>query len=56
MPTNTQMQTKTDQEFAKLTDDELAKEIGFDIYTDEFWQKGMEQAREFIDQLEKTIQ
>ena len=34
---------------------QLAKEIGFDIYTDEFWQKGMEQAREFIDQLEKTI-
>jgi oligoendopeptidase F len=34
---------------------ELAKEIGFDIYTDEFWQKGMDQAMEFVDQLEKTV-
>ncbi len=34
---------------------ELAKEIGFDIYTDEFWQKGMEQAKEFIDQLERIV-
>lgn len=34
---------------------ELAKEIGFDINTDEFWQKGMEQAKEFIDQLESTL-
>ena len=34
---------------------DLAKEIGFDIYADEFWQKGMEQAKEFIDQLEKTL-
>ncbi len=41
---------------SSLSPTELAKEIGFDIYTDEFWQKGMEQAREFIDQLEKTLQ
>jgi len=34
---------------------ELAKEIGFDINSDEFWQKGMEQAKEFIDQLEKIL-
>jgi oligoendopeptidase F len=34
---------------------ELAKEIGFDIYTDEFWQKGMEQAKDFVDQLERTF-
>jgi oligoendopeptidase F len=34
---------------------DLAEEIGFDITKEEFWQKGMEQAREFIDLLEETI-
>jgi oligoendopeptidase F len=40
---------------SSLSPGELAKEIGFDIYTDEFWQKGMDQAKEFVDQLEKTV-
>jgi len=34
---------------------DLAKEIGFDITKEAFWEKGMEQAREFIELLEKTI-
>jgi oligoendopeptidase F len=34
---------------------ELAAEIGFDITDEAFWEKGMEQAREFIDMLEKTL-
>jgi oligoendopeptidase F len=31
----------------------LAAELGFDISTKEFWAKGMEQARDFIEQIEK---
>ena len=31
---------------------ELAKELGFDISSEEFWQKGIDQAEEFIRQLE----
>ncbi len=34
---------------------ELAAEVGFDITDKTFWEKGIEQAREFIDMLEKTI-
>ncbi|MCW3982181.1 MAG: M3 family oligoendopeptidase [Candidatus Bathyarchaeota archaeon] len=34
---------------------DMAAELGLDITTEEFWEKGMEQAREFIDMLEKTI-
>ncbi len=34
---------------------ELAAEVGFDITDETFWEKGIEQAREFIDMLEKTI-
>ncbi|MCW4051841.1 MAG: M3 family oligoendopeptidase [Candidatus Bathyarchaeota archaeon] len=33
---------------------DLAAELGFDIREESFWEKGMEQAREFIDLLEKT--
>jgi oligoendopeptidase F len=32
---------------------QLARELGFDITTEEFWQKGIRQAEEFITQLEK---
>ena len=34
---------------------DMAAELGLDITREEFWEKGMEQAREFIDMLEKTI-
>jgi oligoendopeptidase F len=34
---------------------ELAAEIGFDITTEEFWQKGIDQFSEFIDMFEKTL-
>lgn len=34
---------------------DLAAELGFDITDEGFWQKGMEQAGEFIDMLEKTL-
>ncbi len=34
---------------------ELGKELGFDIRTEEFWEKGMKQAEEFIDMLEETL-
>ncbi|MCW3980737.1 MAG: hypothetical protein NWF11_04615, partial [Candidatus Bathyarchaeota archaeon] len=34
---------------------DLAAELGFDIREESFWGKGMEQAREFIDLLERTI-
>jgi len=34
---------------------ELGKELGFDIRTEEFWEKGMMQAEEFIDMLEETL-
>lgn len=34
---------------------DMAAELGLDITREEFWEKGMEQAREFIDILEKTI-
>ncbi len=34
---------------------ELAAEIGFDIATVEFWQKGIEQFAEFIEMFEKTL-
>lgn len=33
---------------------ELAKDLGFDITTEEFWQKGIQQAEDFIAQLEAT--
>jgi oligoendopeptidase F len=34
---------------------ELAKELGLDISDEKFWEKGMKQAEEFINMLEKTI-
>jgi oligoendopeptidase F len=34
---------------------DMAAELGLDIAKEEFWEKGMEQAREFIDMLEETI-
>jgi oligoendopeptidase F len=34
---------------------ELATELGFDIATEAFWQKGMQQAEEFINMLEQTF-
>jgi len=34
---------------------ELAAELGFDITKEEFWQKGMKQAEEFINMLERTM-
>ncbi len=34
---------------------DLAAELGFDIREESFWEKGMEQAREFIEMLEETI-
>ncbi|MHA1247067.1 MAG: M3 family oligoendopeptidase [Candidatus Thorarchaeota archaeon] len=35
---------------------ELAAELGFDIASEEFWQKGMDQAREFVELLRETIE
>jgi oligoendopeptidase F len=35
---------------------ELASEIGFDITTEEFWQKGIDQYNEFIDRFEQTLE
>ena len=34
---------------------ELATELGFDMTEEAFWEKGMTQANEFIDMLEKTL-
>lgn len=34
---------------------ELASELGFDITKATFWEKGIAQAKQFIDMLEKTI-
>jgi oligoendopeptidase F len=34
---------------------ELAAQFGYDITKEEFWQKGMKQAEEFIEVLEKTL-
>jgi oligoendopeptidase F len=34
---------------------ELAAELGYDITTEEFWQKGMKQAEEFLNMLEETL-
>jgi len=34
---------------------ELAAEVGFDITSETFWEKGMKQAEEFIDMLEETL-
>jgi oligoendopeptidase F len=34
---------------------DLAAELGFDVRKEAFWQKGMEQAKEFVDALEKTV-
>jgi len=34
---------------------DLAMELGFDITKEAFWEKGMQQAREFIDMLERTL-
>jgi len=34
---------------------ELAAELDFDISEEEFWQKGMDQAEEFIKMLEATL-
>jgi len=34
---------------------QLGKELGFDIRTEEFWEKGMRQVEEFIDMLEETL-
>ncbi len=35
---------------------ELAADLGFDITTETFWEKGMKQAEEFIDMLEETLE
>ncbi len=35
---------------------QLGADLGFDIRTEEFWQKGMDQAKEFIDQLDPRSQ
>jgi oligoendopeptidase F len=35
---------------------ELSKELGFDITSETFWQKGMKQAQEFINSLQETMQ
>jgi oligoendopeptidase F len=34
---------------------DLAAELGFDITKEAFWEKGMEQAKEFVNILEETI-
>jgi len=34
---------------------ELAKRLGFDLETEEFWQKGIDQAKELFAQLEKCV-
>ena len=34
---------------------DLAKDLGFDIRSAEFWKKGIEQAEFFLDELEKTM-
>lgn len=34
---------------------DLAAEIGFDITTEEFWQKGIDQFKEFVKQFEETL-
>jgi oligoendopeptidase F len=34
---------------------ELAKRLGFDIETEEFWQKGIDQAGEMLSRLEKVL-
>jgi oligoendopeptidase F len=34
---------------------DLAADIGFDVATEEFWQKGIEQSREFIKLFEETL-
>jgi len=34
---------------------DLAMELGFDITKEAFWEKGMQQAREFIGMLERTL-
>jgi len=34
---------------------DLSMELGFDITTEKFWEKGMQQARKFIEMLEKTL-
>jgi oligoendopeptidase F len=34
---------------------DLAAEIGFDITTEEFWQKGIDQFKEFVSEFEKTL-
>jgi len=34
---------------------ELAADLGFDIATETFWEKGIKQAEEFIDMLEETL-
>jgi oligoendopeptidase F len=34
---------------------ELGTELGFDITSEAFWQKGMQQAEEFVEMLQKTL-
>jgi oligoendopeptidase F len=34
---------------------ELAEELGFDIGSTKFWQKGMDQAAEFVEMLKDTV-
>jgi oligoendopeptidase F len=34
---------------------DLAAEIGFDVTTEKFWQKGIDQFKEFVDQFEETL-
>ena len=34
---------------------DLAAEIGFDVTTEAFWQKGIDQFEEFIKQFEETL-
>ena len=34
---------------------DLAMELGFDLTTEKFWEKGMQQASKFIEMLERTL-
>ncbi|QLH74071.1 MAG: M3 family oligoendopeptidase [Methanomassiliicoccales archaeon] len=38
---------------SSLSVSELGKKLGFDLETEEFWEKGIEQAKEFLSQLER---
>jgi oligoendopeptidase F len=34
---------------------ELAKDVGFDVASENFWHKGIQQFEELVDQLESTM-